>query len=143
MKESSLIPELKVLDFKKSLDFFTRLAGFRVLYARPESDFAMLGFNGGRLMIEGLTDKSRCWFVGQIERPFGRGINFQIEVQDVQALYQKFRAAEYPIFFEMEEKWYRAEDKELGHKQFLVQDPDGYLFRFFENIGFRSYKLLV
>lgn len=132
-----LIPELKVLDFKKSLDFYTRLAGFEVLYDRPENDFAMLGINGARLMLEGFTDKSRSWLVGQMERPFGRGIHLQIEIQDVQSLYQNFKKTEYPIFFEMEEKWYRIANKETGNKQFLVQDPDGYLLRFFENIGFR------
>lgn len=30
---------------------------------------------------------------------------------------------------------------EVGHKQFLVQDPDGYLLGFFEKIGTRSYEL--
>ena len=72
-----------------------------------------------------------------MERPFGRGMHLQIEVQDVRALYQNFKKAEYPIFFDLEEEWYRVEDKEIGHKQFLVQDPDGYLLRFFEEIGVR------
>ncbi len=138
--ETTLIPELKVLDFKKSLDFYTRLAGFDILYQRPESDFAMLEINGARLMIEGLTDRSRSWLVGQMERPFGRGMHLQIEVQDVQNLYRKFKEAEYPIFAEMEEKWYRIADKETGHKQFLVQDLDGYLLRFFEKIGLRPFS---
>lgn len=139
-KEARLIPELKVIDFKKSLDFYTRLAKFEVLYDRPENDFAMLEINGARLMIEGLADKSRSWLVGQMERPFGRGLHLQIEVQNVESLYQNFKKAEYPIFFGMEEKWYRVKDKETGHKQFLVQDPDGYLLRFFENIGIRPYS---
>lgn len=136
-KKTTLIPELKVLDFNKSLDFYTRLAGFEVIYSRPENDFAMLGINSARLMIEGLNAKSRSWPVGQMEKPFGRGMNLQIEVQDVQSLYQNFKRASYPIYFDMEEKWYRIDDKEMGNKQFLVQDPDGYLLRFFEEIGFR------
>jgi hypothetical protein len=89
------------------------------------------------LMIEGIITKSRSWQVGQMERPFGRGMHLQIEVQDVHHLYQRFKKAEYQIFFDLEEKWYRANDKEIGHKQFLVQDPDGYLLRFFEKIGIR------
>lgn len=139
-RETSLIPELQVLDFNKSLDFYTRLAGFEILYDRPENEFAMLGLNGARLMIEGFSNKSRSWLVGQMERPLGRGMHLQIEVQDVQHLYQNFKEAKYPIFFDMEEKWYRINDKEKGHKQFLVQDPDGYLLRFFENIGVRPYS---
>lgn len=137
-KKSNLIPELKVLDFKQSLDFYTRLGGFKILYERPENDFAMLEINDAQLMIEGLSNKSRSWIIGKIERPFGRGMNLQIEVQDVQNLYQNFKKAEYPIFLEMEEKWYRMDDKEICNKQFLVQDPDGYLLRFFEHMDIRE-----
>ena len=136
--KATLIPELKVVDFKKSLDFYTKLAGFEIIYERKENDFAMLGINNARLMIEGLTDKSRAWKVGELERPFGRGMHFQIEVLDVQSLYLGFKKADYPIFFEMEEKWYRKNDQEVGNKQFLVQDPDGYLLRFFQDMGTRS-----
>ena len=131
-KRSSLIPELKVSDFKQSLVFYTQLVGFKVIYERTESDFAMLEINGAQLMIEGLTSKSRSWLVGHLEKPFGRGMHFQIEVEDVQSLYQLFKQVHYPIFLEIEEKWYRIEDREICHKQFLVQDPDGYLLRFFE-----------
>jgi catechol 2,3-dioxygenase-like lactoylglutathione lyase family enzyme len=97
-KKSSLIPELKVSDFKQSLDFYTRLAGFKILYERTENDFAMLEINGAQLMVEGLTSKNRSWFVGELEKPFGRGMHFQIEVENVQRLYEIFKKAKYPIF---------------------------------------------
>lgn len=138
-KNLAIIPELKVLDYDKSLHFYTTLAGFEVVYDRPEENFAMLETNGARLMIEGITTKSRSWLVGQLERPFGRGINLQIEVHDVHRLYQSLKKAEYQIFFDLEEKWYRLNNKEIGHRQFLVQDPDGYLLRFFEKIGTRPF----
>jgi hypothetical protein len=38
----------------------------------------------------------------------------------------------------MEEKWYRANDTQLGNRQFIVQDPDGYLLRFFQDLGTRK-----
>ena len=139
-EKTILTPELKVLNFQESLDFYTKIAGFEILYDRPEEDFAMLGINGARLMIEGLTDKSRTWKVGNLERPFGRGMHFQIEIPDVESLYDNFKKAKHPIFFEMEEKWYRKNDTEVGNKQFLVQDPDGYLLRFFQDLGSRSIK---
>ena len=139
-KNPSLIPELQVLDYDKSLDFYTRLAGFEVIYDRSEENFAMLETNGARLMIEEISTKSRSWLVGQMERPFGRGMHLQIEVQDIHRLYQRFKDAEYRIFFDLEEKWYRVNDIEIGHKQFLVQDPDGYLLRFFEKIGSRPFS---
>lgn len=133
----TLIPELKVLDFGQSLAFYTNLAGFQVLYDRPEEAFAMLETHGARLMIEGITEQSRTWRVGALRRPFGRGINLQIEVDDVDALFQNFVGAHYPIYLAMEEKWYRSGDTEAGNKQFLVQDPDGYLLRFFQPLGRR------
>lgn len=136
---ATLIPELKVHDYDKSLDFYTKLAGFKVVYDRPEENFAMLGINGSYLMIEEISAKSRSWLVGSMERPFGRGMNLQIEIQDVLRLYYSFKKSEYPIFCDLEEKWYRVNDREIGHKQFVVQDPDGYLLRFFEKIGSRSF----
>ena len=135
-----LTPELKVSDFRESLDFYTKMAGFEILYDRPEEEFAMLGINGARLMIEGLSEKTRNWKVGDLERPFGRGVNFQIEVPDVEHLYKNFKEADYPIYLDMEEKWYRMNELENGNKQFLVQDPDGYLLRFFEDLGSRPVK---
>ncbi|MFV0340227.1 MAG: bleomycin resistance protein [Parachlamydiaceae bacterium] len=137
-KIPTLIPELKVFDFDQSLNFYTRLAKFEVIYERVEESFAMLAVNGAYLMIEGLNGATtRSWLVGPMERPFGRGINLQIEVPDVHLLHQGFVNAKYPIFFDLEEKWYRADNQEIGHKQFLVQDPDGYLLRFCEKIGVR------
>ena len=35
----------------------------------------------------------------------------------------------------IEENWYRQDNKLLGNKEFLVQDPDGYLLRFSEDLG--------
>lgn len=134
----TLIPELKVSNFKNSLNFYTNIVGFKILYSRPEDDFAMLEINGARLMIEGLTEKTRNWEVGPLEKPFGRGINFQIEVKDVQGLHDNFIKFKYPIYLNMEEKWYRKDKVEVGNKQFLVQDPDGYLLRFFEGLGERK-----
>ena len=64
-------------------------------------------------------------------------MHFQIEVDAVDALHQKFLDAKCPIFFETEEKWYRMGDQETGNRQFLVQDPDGYLLRFYQDLGVR------
>ena len=140
LEKNTITPELKVSDFQNSLDFYTQMAGFKILYKRPETDFAMLGIGNSRLMIEGITEKSRTWETGELEKPLGRGINFQIEIGDVQNIYESFNKESYPMFLEMEEKWYRQDNIEVGHKQFLVQDPDGYLLRFFQNLGNRPVK---
>jgi hypothetical protein len=77
------------------------------------------------------------WKVAELEYPYGRGINFQIEVKDIGGLYSKITGLGYPIKFEMEEKWYRVNEEMLGVKQFLILDPDGYLLRFAEDLGSR------
>ena len=50
---------------------------------------------------------------------------------------QRITEAGWPIFVEPEEKWYRAGDVEIGVRQFLIQDPDGYLLRLQQEIGER------
>jgi catechol 2,3-dioxygenase-like lactoylglutathione lyase family enzyme len=131
-----LIPEFKVSDFEKSLDFYTRLCEFKIHYDRPEEKFAMLERDGAMLMIELLEAQDR-WAVGERKYPLGQGINFQFEVKNVDALRANFKNDDYGVFFEMEEKWYRMGDTEACSRQFLVQDPDGYLLRFFQDLGSR------
>ncbi len=129
-----LIPELKVSNFQTSLDFYIRLAQFELLYGRLEEEFAMLIKDKSQIMIESLSDKTRDWKVGVLEYPFGRGMHFQIEISSIDSLYNNFKNHNYPIFFEIEEKWYLKNQSKIWHRQFLVQDPDGYLLRFFEHL---------
>ncbi len=136
-----ILPELKVSNFEKSIEWYTKLAQFEIEYDRPEHEFAMLTREGARLMIESASEKSRTFDVGKTEYPCGRGIHFQIQVSDVQALYDHFTKNGQALFLDMEEKWYRRDDVELGNRQFLVQDSDGYLFRFFQDMGERKVQV--
>jgi len=141
----ALIPELLCTSLAASRKFYVENLGFEILYERPEENFAMLIREGAQLMLEELG-ADREWITGTLERPFGRGVNFQIQTADVDVLYrnvQKHAAGnpEIKIFLPMEEKWYRADDRELGNRQFIVMDPDGYLLRFFQDLGQRAYQL--
>lgn len=129
----ALVPELLVRDPAVSLAFYLAL-GFSVRHARPEDSFAMIERDGAVLMLERL-DEDESWITGPMRPPFGRGVNFEIGVSDVTAL----RAA-CPVtpFRELEEVWYRMDDVYVGVRQFLVQDPDGYLLRFQQDIGRRA-----
>lgn len=135
MAMNKLIPELYCSDFQRSLTFYTGILGFTVLYARPEERFAFLEREGAQLMIEQSTDPARTWLTGELSPPYGRGVNFQIAVSNVDALHGAVQAAGCRLFLAMEEKWYRRDATLLGNRQFLVQDPDGYLLRFFQNLG--------
>ncbi len=42
MEWAALVPELYVMDFEKSLAFYTDVLGFEVAFSRPEERFAYL-----------------------------------------------------------------------------------------------------
>jgi lactoylglutathione lyase len=111
-----------------------------VRYARPEERFAFLERDGAQLMIEQPIDPARTWLAGALAHPYGRGINLQIEVADVMAVHDSIRAAGAPVFVPMEDKWYRRDDVLVGNRQFVAQDPDGYLIRFFQDLGPRPVR---
>jgi len=131
-----LVPELVCSDLAASLAFYTGVLGFRVLYDRPEFGFVYLEREGAELMLDSLSPDS--WLTGEMAPPFGRGIHFQIEVGDVAALRRAAHAADIAVYRETEDAWYRAGDAHVGSRQFLVQDPDGYLLRFFQSLGRRQ-----
>ena len=136
---NALVPELSITDFDKSLDFYTRVLGFAVAYKRDDEGFAYLTLGEAQLMIDQIG-KGRTWETGAFEKPLGRGINLQIAVQSIEPLLKNLRQEGIQLFLEVEEKWYRNGDIAVGNRQFLVQDLDGYLLRFTEDMGERSIK---
>ena len=72
-----------------------------------------------------------------MEHPFGRGVNFEVQASDLEAIQSRLEAARVRIYFGPEIRWYRVGAVEIGVEQFLVQDPDGYLIRLQRKIGER------
>ena len=133
-----LVPELLVADLAASLRFWRDLCGFSVAYDRPEDGFAYLDRDGVQVMLEEAYGPGRRWITGPLEIPFGRGMNLQIAVASVAPILEVLGASGWPLYLAPEEKWYRAGMQEAGVRQFLVQDPDGYLLRFQESLGLRQ-----
>lgn len=123
----SLTPELYVTDLDTSLDFYCGLLGFEVDYDRPNERFALLRRGDVSLMLE--EPIGRTWLAGALERPFGRGMNLQIMVEDVRALYAACERVGAAIFLPLETRAYQRRDDTVSQTQFVVQDPDGYLIR--------------
>ena len=73
-----------------------------------------------------------------MQRPFGRGINLQMTVDLIKPILDALSAANWPLYEQPNEAWYRVGDCERGQYEFLVQDPDGYLIRFAEDLGIRA-----
>ncbi|MFC1697022.1 VOC family protein [Nanoarchaeota archaeon] len=124
MKFNKLIPELMVKDIEKSLEFYKNI-GFNVDYSREK--FVFLSYQGSQIMLEQNED----WKTAELEYPYGRGINFQIEA-NVDEVLSKLK--DYPLFRELEENSYEVKGIQMKCKEFLVQDPDGYLLRFSEDV---------
>jgi len=134
---STMVPELLVSSLEASLRFWCGLCGFAVAYDRPEDRFAYLDRGGRQVMLEEVMAPGRRWITAPLERPFGRGINLRITVDDTAPILASLDAAGWPLFLALENTWYRAGASETGVRQFLVQDPDGYLVRFFQGLGLR------
>jgi catechol 2,3-dioxygenase-like lactoylglutathione lyase family enzyme len=138
MNAARLVPELDVADLDRSLAFYVGVAGFRILFGRSEERFAYLDRDGAQLMVEEATGPGRRFRTAPLEHPYGRGVNLMIEVGEIDDLYAGVAAAgSCDIVIALEERWYRADEIENGQRQFVVADPDGYLLRFFSDLGQR------
>ena len=127
------IPELSVTNLENSLNFY-KTAGFKIEYDRPENKFAFISLGEIQFMLQEISDTDK-WDVAPLSYPFGNGINFQLEVENTDEIYNSFKNSNYKITFDIEENWYRQDNRLLGNKEFLIQDPDGYLLRFSEDLG--------
>ena len=134
--EPGLVPELSVTDYEASRHFWCDLVGFSLRYERPEEGFGYLVLGNAHLMLDQIN-QGRTWATGALEPPLGRGINFEVQVENLDTVLRRIESAGWPIFVAPEEKWYRASDIEIGVRQFLVQDPDGHLLRLQQEIGER------
>ena len=61
MEWNQMIPELDVFDLEKSLNFYTKLIGFEIVYTREEDRFAFLQMERVQLMIQELDLENNKW----------------------------------------------------------------------------------
>jgi catechol 2,3-dioxygenase-like lactoylglutathione lyase family enzyme len=132
MKFNALVPELSVSSLFRSRVFYVETLGFKVDYERPADGFIYLSLQGSQIMIE---ETNSHWATGELEYPYGRGINFQFSVEDVNTIIISLHANGIQLFRPLTESWYRGGEVLYGQREFLVQDPDGYLLRFAQDIG--------
>ncbi len=132
---ADLVPELSVSNIQDSLSFWRDLLGFEVAYDRPDARFAFLV--RGRLQVM-LCELNGRWETAEMQRPFGRGINFQMVVDRIEPVLNALDDAKWPLYEQPNEAWYRVGDQDYRQREFLVQDPDGYLVRLVERLGVRA-----
>ena len=126
MKFNSLIPELSVTDINTSKKFYTSI-GFIVKYERIEDKFCFLELEDNQIMIEQINDN---WNTGVLEYPFGRGINISMSIKNIDKYYENLVNKKINMFKKLEVHEYEVNNIIYEDKEFLIQDPDGYLLRF-------------
>ena len=126
MKFNSLIPELTVSNIDVSKKFYLSL-GFCIKYERVEDKFCFLELENNQIMIQEDNDN---WSTGKLEYPYGRGINISMSISDVEEYYNRLKNNNIKFFKEFMINEYRAGEEIYSDKEFLIQDPDGYLLRF-------------
>lgn len=134
MKWNQMIPEFDVFNLKESLHFYVDLIGFHIEYDREEEKFAFLQLEDVQFMIQEIDFENNKWGTGKLEYPLGIGLNFQIDVTNIDEIYNRLKENNYKIFVEMEDHWYRKDNILMGCREFLVQDPNGYVLRFSQDL---------
>jgi catechol 2,3-dioxygenase-like lactoylglutathione lyase family enzyme len=129
-----LAPELHVNNLEASLRFWRDACGFEPVYERPEERFVFLELQGAQIM---LCQRHARYETGSMERPLGQGAMFQIYLRSIEPLVSALRRIGWPLYEQLREGWYRAGKHEKGLRQFMVQDPDGYLVMFAQSLGIR------
>jgi catechol 2,3-dioxygenase-like lactoylglutathione lyase family enzyme len=130
-----LIAEFIVSDFAATRAFWTGPMGFTPAFERPAQRLACVTRPEGAQVM--FYERDGDWETGPLDRPFGRGAITQVFVADVNAVHTTCLAAGLVPYVALREKWRDWGDRLGGQREFLVQDPDGYLVMVAQRIGTR------
>ncbi len=129
MKFKALTINLMVSDVQRSADFYALLFGFEAGLTLPGDDglvFAMIKRDEVTIMLQSM--KSFAEGLPQYTNtPIGGTVLLYIDVEDVNAVYEKAHINGAEIVVDMHKTFY-------GTKEFTVKDCDGYLLSFAEDV---------
>ena len=127
MEWNKLVPELVVKSYSDAKAFYTTVFGFDLRFEREKDGFGYFDLEGAQIMLlQG--DK-------QFECHNGSHIHFQIEIDSVEDLIAQIKAHNIALEKDPYEAWYQVDQVKHGHYEFFVRDVDGYLYRFYEDLG--------
>lgn len=130
-----MVPELLVDDFAASLAFWRDGLGFAIAYQRPDEMFAYLERPEGAQIM--LSHRHGDWETGPMDRPFGRGVMFQVYLAGLDVVAASLARQGRALYRPERTVWRRTGDRESGQREIFVLDPDGYLIMIAETIGER------
>ena len=132
------VTELLVEDLAASLAFWRDVLGFEIAYRRPAEGFVYLERpDGAQLMLSTRVAQSGRNETAALERPFGRGVMFQLAVDTLEPVLDAAARAGTPVREAPHESWRRIGNREGGRREVKFLDPDGYLVMVAEDIGER------
>jgi catechol 2,3-dioxygenase-like lactoylglutathione lyase family enzyme len=138
---AKLVSELLVEDLRESLSFWREALGFEIAYQRPEQKFAYLERPEGAQIM--LCERSEGrWETAPVEKPYGRGVMFQVYTSSIDPIIDRLKDLRVPIYAGPREVWRRYGDREGGRREVIVLDPNvldpnGYLIMLAEELGER------
>ena len=122
-----LTPNLLVANVERSLAFYEHLLGFDRGFTVPEqSPFVFASVNSGPVEIF-FNDAAAAIeeYAGFAGKPLGATGTMYIEIEGVDALHDRLKAADVPIVMPPATQFY-------GMREFAIEDPDGYVVTFAE-----------
>ncbi|MGX0904091.1 catechol 2,3-dioxygenase-like lactoylglutathione lyase family enzyme [Roseovarius sp. MBR-79] len=136
---NALVPELWCSDFEASIEFYTTVLGFEIAQRRGNDPHAYLTLDGAQVMIAHwkLDGNWAPWLAEQMARPYGRGVNFQFMVPDVDRIYEAVLARGAKPLLDIYNADIWKTDCMDTRRQFMILDPDGYVLRFAQSLGTR------
>ena len=136
-----LVTELLVEDLVASLRFWCDVLGFACAYRRPAERFVYLERpDGAQIMLCERADRKGGNETDGLERPFGRGVMFQLVVDDLEPVREMAARRNVAVREASREVWRRTGDRELGRREIRLLDPDGYLVMVAQEIGVRPLR---
>lgn len=94
---NKMVPELSVTNIHISKKFYIDMLGFKVEYEREEDKFAYISLDDVQLMLDEGVNGS--WSTVITEYPFGRGINFQFFVKNIEKIIMKLNDNNIKLFY--------------------------------------------
>ena len=132
-----LIPEFWCSNFEDSLHFDTEVVRFSVAQRRGNDLHAYLELGNAQIMIACLRQDG-TWVPSPLEKPYVRGVNFQILTKNLKTIYESTLFVGIKSFVELHTGRFWRTDRMEEWTEFGLLDPDGYLLRFTEVGSHRS-----
>jgi uncharacterized glyoxalase superfamily protein PhnB len=128
-EEVPTAPELFVPDVQAAVDFYCgklRFQTWRVEKAGERAVFAVLWLERSVVLIA--DERMYAAMGGEPVEPRGRGIDIRIMVADVDAMHRRAQDGGLAVVHDIA-------DREYGLRDFIVQDPWGFRWRFAAELG--------